>query len=185
MKKTKKKLSQIVICLTMALTLCLNGVGMIAATAADEPIDTPIEVEHDHENNEHVEHAFDENGVCADCDTAAQAKGGDSYYATVNEAIEAVVAAIAENAELKKEIDNVGMELGSIFQIVDEEVVKTDTDGNPTKTRKIYRELSKGEALEEQAGGENTDSGNPDVPNNEPNNGTTPGGGSGGADLEG
>lgn len=87
--------------------------------------------------------------------------------------------------ELKKEIDNVGMELGSIFQIVDEEVVKTDTDGNPTKTRKIYRELSKGEALEEQAGGENTDSGNPDVPNNEPNNGTTPGGGSGGADLEG
>ena len=93
MKKTKKKLSQIVICLVMALTLCLNGVGMIAASAADEPTE-----DHEaHEEHEHTEHSFDDNGVCADCDTLAQAKGGDSYYATVNEAIDAVVAAIAEN----------------------------------------------------------------------------------------
>ena len=83
--------------------------------------------------------------------------------------------------ELKREIDNAGLELGSVFQIVDEEVLETDADGNPTKTRKIYRELSKSEALDEQNGGENTDSGN----TNEPNNGTTPGGGTGGGDLEG
>ena len=83
--------------------------------------------------------------------------------------------------ELKREIDNAGLELGSVFQIVDEEVLETDADGNPTKTRKIYRELSKSEALDEQNGGENTDSGN----TNDPDNSTTPGGGSGGADLEG
>ena len=83
--------------------------------------------------------------------------------------------------ELKREIDNAGLELGSVFQIVDEEVLETDADGNPTKTRKIYRELSKSEALDEQNGGENTDSGN----TNDPDNSTTPGGGTGGGDLEG
>ena len=93
---------------------------------------------------------------------------------------------------LREEIDKVSFEIGAIYQIAGEEVLEVDDEGKPTKTRKIYRDLNKSEALklkndDNKADSGNTDSGN-DTEQEEPGNGgnTNPGSGTGGGgDLEG
>lgn len=80
---------------------------------------------------------------------------------------------------LRDEIDKVSFEIGAIYQIAGEEVLEVDDEGKPSKTRKIYRELNKSEALKLK---------NSDTEEEDPGNGdnTNPGGStSGSGDLEG
>lgn len=92
------------------------------------------------------------------------------------------------NHILKAEMDGVHYEIGTIYQIADEEVLEVDKDGKPVKTRKIYREVNKHEGDDTAEGGSNNNGSGSEQEEPGSGNGgnTNPGGGNGSSgDLEG